>query len=159
VEQSKYVQEPQHHSNDHHCVQDRLDTACHGDETIHQPQKDTNDDQHNYHVNQGHDPPLSLRKGFRLHCYRTDCHFVVRACAELERVGTRNLSPVEGRRMRMFFQLPSCDAQRIEECAHGICPFSDILLFGCGNLPRFGTLLQPELVIVDGLEACNRLRR
>jgi len=45
VEQSKYVEEPQHHANDHDGVQDRLDTACHGDETIHQPQQDSNYDQ------------------------------------------------------------------------------------------------------------------
>jgi hypothetical protein len=45
VEQSKYVEEPQHYDNDHDCVQDRLDAACHRDETIHQPQEDTNYDQ------------------------------------------------------------------------------------------------------------------
>jgi hypothetical protein len=42
---SKNVQQPQHNTNDHDCVQDRLDAACHGDETIHQPQEDANDDQ------------------------------------------------------------------------------------------------------------------
>jgi hypothetical protein len=45
VEQSKYVEEPQHDANDDDGIQDRLDTACHGDETIHQPQKDANNDQ------------------------------------------------------------------------------------------------------------------
>jgi hypothetical protein len=45
VEQSKYIQEPQHHSDDYNGVQDRLDTSGHGDETIHQPQEDTYDDQ------------------------------------------------------------------------------------------------------------------
>ena len=45
VEQSKYIQEPQHHSDDYNGVQDRLDTSGHGDETIHQPQEDTHDDQ------------------------------------------------------------------------------------------------------------------
>jgi hypothetical protein len=45
VEQAKYVKEPQHYANDDDGVQDGLDTACHGDETIHQPQEDANDDQ------------------------------------------------------------------------------------------------------------------
>jgi hypothetical protein len=45
VKQSKYIQEPQHHSDDYNGVQDRLDTSGHGDETIHQPQEDTHDDQ------------------------------------------------------------------------------------------------------------------
>jgi len=45
VKQSKYIQEPQHHADDHDCVQDRLDAACHGDEPIHQPQEDSNYDQ------------------------------------------------------------------------------------------------------------------
>jgi hypothetical protein len=45
VEQSKYVEEPQHHANDDDCVQDRLNASGHGDETIHQPQEDANDDQ------------------------------------------------------------------------------------------------------------------
>ena len=44
VEQSKYIQEPQHYANDYDGVQDRLDAAGHGDETIHQPQEDANDD-------------------------------------------------------------------------------------------------------------------
>jgi len=44
VEQTKYIEEPQHHANDDDSVQDRLDTACHGNETIHQPQEDPNDD-------------------------------------------------------------------------------------------------------------------
>jgi hypothetical protein len=35
VEQSKYVKKPQHHADDDDGVQDRFDTARHGDETIH----------------------------------------------------------------------------------------------------------------------------
>jgi len=45
MKQSKYIQEPQHDDNDYDSVQDRLDTACHGDETIHQPQEDAHYDQ------------------------------------------------------------------------------------------------------------------
>jgi hypothetical protein len=44
MKQSKYIQEPQHHADDHNRVQDRLDAACHGDETIHQPQEDAHYD-------------------------------------------------------------------------------------------------------------------
>jgi hypothetical protein len=45
MKESKYIQEPQHYANDNDGVQDRLDASCHGNETIHQPQEDTNDDQ------------------------------------------------------------------------------------------------------------------
>jgi hypothetical protein len=45
MKEPKHIQEPQHHSNDYNGVQDRLDTACHGDEAIHQPQEDANDNQ------------------------------------------------------------------------------------------------------------------
>jgi hypothetical protein len=37
MEQSKYVEEPQHYANDHDRVQDGLDAAGHGDELVHQP--------------------------------------------------------------------------------------------------------------------------
>jgi hypothetical protein len=55
VEQSKYVEEPQHDTNDHDGVQDGLNTACHGDEAIHQPQQNTNYDENAYKLNQRHD--------------------------------------------------------------------------------------------------------
>jgi hypothetical protein len=45
VEQSKYVEEPQHHANDDDSIQDRFDASGHGDETIHQPQQNTDYDQ------------------------------------------------------------------------------------------------------------------
>jgi hypothetical protein len=45
VEQSKYVEEPQHYANDDDSVQDRLDASGHGDETIHQPQQNADYDQ------------------------------------------------------------------------------------------------------------------
>jgi hypothetical protein len=45
VKQSKYVEEPKHHANDDDGVQDRLDTTCHGDKTIHEPQEDADNDQ------------------------------------------------------------------------------------------------------------------
>ena len=45
MKQSKYVHEPQHDADDNDSVQDRLDAAGHGDETIHQRQEDANDDE------------------------------------------------------------------------------------------------------------------
>jgi hypothetical protein len=54
MKESKHIQEPQHHSNDHNGVQDRLDTACHGNEAIHQPQEDANDNQSEYYLKERH---------------------------------------------------------------------------------------------------------
>jgi len=51
MKQSKYIQEPQHHADDHDGVQDRLDAAGHWDETIHQPQKHSNYDQAEQYLN------------------------------------------------------------------------------------------------------------
>ena len=45
VEQSKCVEEPHHHANDDHCIQDGLDGTRHGDEPINQPKDDPDDDQ------------------------------------------------------------------------------------------------------------------
>jgi hypothetical protein len=45
VEQTKYIKEPEHDADDHDSVQDRLDTPCHRDETIHQPEQDAHYDQ------------------------------------------------------------------------------------------------------------------
>jgi hypothetical protein len=45
MKKSEYIQKPQNHANDDDGVQDRLDASCHGNETIHQPQKDAYDDQ------------------------------------------------------------------------------------------------------------------
>jgi hypothetical protein len=55
MDQSEYVQEPEHDDNNHHCVQNGLDASGHGDEAIYEPQQNTNDDQYSYKVNQGHD--------------------------------------------------------------------------------------------------------
>jgi hypothetical protein len=63
---SENIKQPQDHTNDHDSVQDRLDAARHGDEPIHKPQKNTNDDQDYYKINQGHGTPPSLPAGTRL---------------------------------------------------------------------------------------------
>jgi hypothetical protein len=54
MEQSKYIEEPEHDANDDDCVQDGLDTACHGDETIHQPKQNAHDDQGYENLNERH---------------------------------------------------------------------------------------------------------
>jgi hypothetical protein len=60
VEQSKCIQEPQHHAYDHDRIQDGLDAACHGDEAIHEPQEDTNYDQDLQNLKKGHQDFLSV---------------------------------------------------------------------------------------------------
>jgi hypothetical protein len=54
VEQSKYIEEPQHHADDDDCVQDRLNAARHGYETIHQPQQNAHYDQGYENLNERH---------------------------------------------------------------------------------------------------------
>jgi hypothetical protein len=51
MNQSKYIQEPEHHTDDYDGIQDRLDAARHGDEAIHQPQQNANYDQNRYKLN------------------------------------------------------------------------------------------------------------
>jgi hypothetical protein len=45
MEKSKNIQEPQNYENDHDSIQDRLDGACHRDETVNQPEENPNHDQ------------------------------------------------------------------------------------------------------------------
>ncbi len=54
MKKSEHIQKPQNHANDHDCVQDRLDATCHGDETIHQPQEDADDDQGEQNLKERH---------------------------------------------------------------------------------------------------------
>jgi hypothetical protein len=54
MEQSKYIEKPQHYANDHDCVQDRLNAARHRDETIHKPQQDAHYDQGYENLNERH---------------------------------------------------------------------------------------------------------
>jgi hypothetical protein len=54
VEQTKYVKEPEYDADDHNSVQDRLDTACHRDETIHEPKQDAHNDQGYENLNKRH---------------------------------------------------------------------------------------------------------
>jgi hypothetical protein len=51
MKKSKNIQEPQDHGNDHDGVQDRLDGARHGDETVNQPEEYPNHDQDHEDVN------------------------------------------------------------------------------------------------------------
>jgi hypothetical protein len=45
MHEPKDIQQPQHHGDGYHGIQDRLYGACHGDEAIHQPQEDSDNDQ------------------------------------------------------------------------------------------------------------------
>jgi hypothetical protein len=64
VEQTKYIKEPEHDADDHESVQDRLDTARHRDETIHQPKQDA-------HYDQGYEN-LHKRHSFLPFCLRCE---------------------------------------------------------------------------------------
>jgi hypothetical protein len=55
MNQPEYVQEPEDDNDNHHQVQNGLDAPSHGDEAIHEPQQNANDDQYSYKINQGHD--------------------------------------------------------------------------------------------------------
>jgi hypothetical protein len=93
VEQTKYVKEPEHDADDHDSVQDRLDTACHRDEAIHQPKQDAHYDQgyENLHERHSFLPFLAARhfhagpKDYCLLCLvrRTRCIGCVQITAEL----------------------------------------------------------------------------
>jgi hypothetical protein len=45
MKESKDIQKPQNHANNHYGVQNRLDGRCHWHEAIHQPQQYTHHDQ------------------------------------------------------------------------------------------------------------------
>jgi hypothetical protein len=45
MEDSEYIQEPQHNADHYDSVEYGFDTSGHGDETIHEPQEKSNDDQ------------------------------------------------------------------------------------------------------------------
>ena len=45
VKKAEDIQEPENDSNDHECVQDRLDLALHRNKAIDQPEQDSDDDQ------------------------------------------------------------------------------------------------------------------
>jgi hypothetical protein len=50
MKKSKNIQEPQNYENDHDGIQDRLDGACHRDETVNQPEENPNHDQDQEYV-------------------------------------------------------------------------------------------------------------
>ena len=45
MEQSKNIQQPQNHGDHYNAIQNGLDGPLHWDESVHQPQKNTNNDQ------------------------------------------------------------------------------------------------------------------
>src|SRR5690242_8523605 len=60
MHQSKDIQEPHDDHNDHHSIQDRLNRSCHGDETINQPEENSNYDKNHEDLNQRHGLLTSL---------------------------------------------------------------------------------------------------
>jgi hypothetical protein len=50
AENSKYLEEPQNHSNDNQGIQNRFNGSRHGNEAIDEPEKHTNHDQDHEHV-------------------------------------------------------------------------------------------------------------
>jgi hypothetical protein len=54
MEDPKNIQEPQNYENDRDGIQDRLDGSGHRDETVNQPEENSNDDQDQEYVNQRH---------------------------------------------------------------------------------------------------------
>jgi len=54
MKQPKYIQKPQHHNNDHYCVQDGLDGSLHWNETVYQPKQNTHYDQGYDNLNERH---------------------------------------------------------------------------------------------------------
>ena len=64
MHESKDVQEPHNHHNDHDSIQDRLNGSCHGNETVDQPEENSNYDQNYAYLNQRHDllPPFIQRR-------------------------------------------------------------------------------------------------
>jgi hypothetical protein len=51
MKESKNIQQPQDHGNDHDAVQNGLDLSLHGDEAIHQPQENTHNDKNFQQLN------------------------------------------------------------------------------------------------------------
>jgi hypothetical protein len=73
VEQTKYVEEPEYDADDHESVQDRLDTACHRNETIHKPKQDAHNDQGYENLHKRHSFHLSVRSTRHLHASPGNC--------------------------------------------------------------------------------------
>jgi len=64
TEKAKDIQQPQNNSDHNDTVEDRLDSALHGDEAVHKPQQDADRNQNQDNVDQGH--KTSLDKEFIL---------------------------------------------------------------------------------------------
>jgi hypothetical protein len=44
MKQAEDIKKPENHGDDDNAIEDRLDTALHGDEAIHEPKQDAHDD-------------------------------------------------------------------------------------------------------------------
>ena len=54
VKQTNAIHQPQNDSNDHNAIENGLEGCLHWDEAIHQPQQNTDHDQHLHYLNQRH---------------------------------------------------------------------------------------------------------
>ncbi|MGB8476008.1 MAG: hypothetical protein WCE61_18155 [Candidatus Acidiferrum sp.] len=50
MENSKNVQKPQHHTNDHHGIQDGFNRSLHWYEAVDQPEQNTHYDQNDHYL-------------------------------------------------------------------------------------------------------------
>jgi hypothetical protein len=55
MEQSENIQQPQNHCDDYNPIQNGFDGPLHWDESVHQPQEDTYDNQNFENLEQRHD--------------------------------------------------------------------------------------------------------
>ena len=55
MKKPKNVQQPQHHRNDHDCVQDGLNRSLHWYESVDQPKQNTHHNQNNEYLKQRHE--------------------------------------------------------------------------------------------------------
>src|SRR5580692_2682394 len=61
MEESKYIEQPYDHSDDHNPVEDRLDRSLHGDEAVNQPEKHSDCDERKNNLDERHSVLLSSR--------------------------------------------------------------------------------------------------
>ena len=59
VKEAEDIEEPEHHGDDDHAIENRLDVALHGDEAIHKPEQNAHDDERDYEIDKWHTVPFS----------------------------------------------------------------------------------------------------
>ena len=54
MKEAEGIEEPEDHGDDDHAIEDRLDVALHGDETIHQPKQNADHDERDNKIDKRH---------------------------------------------------------------------------------------------------------